>query len=172
NFYENTVANILKKQGYNPVEITDEYGNTWQEINLTERQKDEIIRLSSTDQSVYSTNDLKLEEWVADRFADYVQEQQENENNLGYNIRQFFRKLWETIKSIFSDNLTINTLFNKINSSYYSNFEINLPNTDPRFKVVEDPITANKRVKLIDYYFDQVLDSYRNENPEWSTLSD
>lgn len=34
NFYENTVTNILKKQGYNPVLITDEYGNTWNEITL------------------------------------------------------------------------------------------------------------------------------------------
>jgi hypothetical protein len=32
NFYENTVTNILKKQGYNPVVITDEYGNTWNEV--------------------------------------------------------------------------------------------------------------------------------------------
>jgi len=34
NFYEETIANILKKNGYNPVEITDEYGNTWNEIIL------------------------------------------------------------------------------------------------------------------------------------------
>jgi hypothetical protein len=36
NFYENTVTNILKKQGYNPVLITDEYGNTWNELNIKE----------------------------------------------------------------------------------------------------------------------------------------
>ena len=34
NFYENTVTNILKKQGYNPTLITDEYGNTWNEISI------------------------------------------------------------------------------------------------------------------------------------------
>lgn len=34
NFYENTVANVLKKQGYNPLQITDEYGNTWNEISI------------------------------------------------------------------------------------------------------------------------------------------
>jgi hypothetical protein len=32
NFYENTVTNILKKQGLNPTVVTDEYGNTWNEI--------------------------------------------------------------------------------------------------------------------------------------------
>ncbi len=36
NFYENTVTNILKKQGFNPVVITDEYNNTWNEIELNQ----------------------------------------------------------------------------------------------------------------------------------------
>ena len=34
NFYENTVTNILKKQGYKPELITDEYGNTWNEVDI------------------------------------------------------------------------------------------------------------------------------------------
>lgn len=38
NFYENTVSNILKKQGFNPVVVTDEYGNTWYEIDINEIQ--------------------------------------------------------------------------------------------------------------------------------------
>jgi hypothetical protein len=41
NFYENTVKNILKKN-YKINEITDEYGNTWNEITLTEQNKEEI----------------------------------------------------------------------------------------------------------------------------------
>lgn len=35
-FYENTVANILKKQGLNPVLVTDEYGNTWNEVTVNQ----------------------------------------------------------------------------------------------------------------------------------------
>ena len=42
NFYENTVTNILKKQGYNPILITDEYGNTWNEINIESEYTDNI----------------------------------------------------------------------------------------------------------------------------------
>jgi len=34
NFYEKNVTNILKKQGFNPTLITDEYGNTWNEVTL------------------------------------------------------------------------------------------------------------------------------------------
>ena len=37
NFYENTVTNILKKQGLQPKLITDEYGNTWNEVALSEK---------------------------------------------------------------------------------------------------------------------------------------
>lgn len=44
NFYENTVANILKKQGYAPKQITDEYGNTWNEITINQaRDLSEVL---------------------------------------------------------------------------------------------------------------------------------
>jgi hypothetical protein len=36
-FYENDITNILKKQGYSPKLITDEYGNTWNEIVINEK---------------------------------------------------------------------------------------------------------------------------------------
>lgn len=53
NFYENTAANILKKQGYNTKVVTDEYGNTWNEITINQSrdlqnillQKDEANRI-------------------------------------------------------------------------------------------------------------------------------
>lgn len=38
NFYENTVTNILNKNGYNPIKVTDEYGNTWNEVELSEKR--------------------------------------------------------------------------------------------------------------------------------------
>ena len=42
NFYESTVTNILKKQGFTPVLVTDEYGNTWQEVNVSPVQLQDI----------------------------------------------------------------------------------------------------------------------------------
>jgi len=36
NFYENVVANVLKKQGYTPTQVTDEYGNTWNEVIINQ----------------------------------------------------------------------------------------------------------------------------------------
>ncbi len=38
-FYQETVADVLKKRGYSPTLITDEYGNTWNEISV-EKQRD------------------------------------------------------------------------------------------------------------------------------------
>jgi hypothetical protein len=53
NFYENTVTNVLRKQGYAPNQVTDEYGNTWNEISINQNrdlknillQKDEANRI-------------------------------------------------------------------------------------------------------------------------------
>lgn len=42
-FYETTVTNILKKNGYNPIEVTDEYGNKWNEVTITPEVLSEIL---------------------------------------------------------------------------------------------------------------------------------
>ena len=42
NFYETTVANVLKKQGYTPKQITDEYGNTWNEVVIKPKDLETI----------------------------------------------------------------------------------------------------------------------------------
>lgn len=46
NFYENTVANILKKQGYNPTTYTDEYGNTWNEVTINPIRDSKAVEFS------------------------------------------------------------------------------------------------------------------------------
>ena len=62
NFYENTVTNILKKQGYNPILITDEYGNTWNEVVLNETRDLSPIQFNlSTDAS--QLNLLNTDKW-------------------------------------------------------------------------------------------------------------
>ena len=56
-FYESTIFNILKKQGYNPTRITDEYKNDWYEIdlsNISNRALDTIL-LNLKTQGKYST---------------------------------------------------------------------------------------------------------------------
>jgi len=43
NFYETVVANILKKQGFNAKKVTDEYGNTWNEIEIKPEFEKEFL---------------------------------------------------------------------------------------------------------------------------------
>ena len=47
NFYETTVANILKKQGYNPTLYTDNHGNSWNEIKLNNQRDTQPIQFNS-----------------------------------------------------------------------------------------------------------------------------
>lgn len=49
NFYENTVTNILKKQGYNAAVITDEYGNTWNEVTIESQRDTKTITLKKAE---------------------------------------------------------------------------------------------------------------------------
>lgn len=58
NFYENTVTNILKKQGYNPVEITDEYGNTWNEVTIDSKKQLRPIELQREFTNLPSYSDI------------------------------------------------------------------------------------------------------------------
>jgi hypothetical protein len=43
NFYETTVTNVLKKQGYSPQQFRDEYGNTWNEIEIIPERENQSI---------------------------------------------------------------------------------------------------------------------------------
>jgi hypothetical protein len=73
-FYENDITNILKKQGYNPTLITDEYGNTWNEIDLSNekvKQQTEIIFHSR--ENINEENNLEdLQAPITDNFLDLV----------------------------------------------------------------------------------------------------
>jgi len=68
-FYENTVANILKKQGYNPVEITDEYGNTWNEVSIDDKSLKKI--LFSTSQNTEKSVDKELNKILIDFLSQF-----------------------------------------------------------------------------------------------------
>ncbi len=56
NFYENTVTNILKKQGYNIKKVIDEYGNIWNEVNIKPQRDLNKILLRNVEED----NDIPL----------------------------------------------------------------------------------------------------------------
>lgn len=47
NFYQNTIANILKKQGYEPSLYTDANGNSWNEIEIHKQRDTSAIQFNS-----------------------------------------------------------------------------------------------------------------------------
>jgi hypothetical protein len=76
NFYENTVKNVLNKQygKENVKQITDEYGNTWNEINIIpEREQQQILfQLPKEGQKVASPQLIKLmKEFIKQIGVDY-----------------------------------------------------------------------------------------------------
>lgn len=81
NFYENTVTNILKKQGYSPKLVTDEYGNTWNEVQINPERDLGNILLSNplgfarkVSSIVDSITDSQAEEYTGVKQSDSVQE--------------------------------------------------------------------------------------------------
>lgn len=52
NFYETTVFNILKKQGFNPIKIKDEYDNSWYEIQLDINKNTQTIFANKFDKKI------------------------------------------------------------------------------------------------------------------------
>ena len=74
NFYENTVTNILKKNGYNPVEITDEYGNKWNEIILTKAEQSKTILLSpeTVENNDRTIQDAEIADIVTESLKDSI----------------------------------------------------------------------------------------------------
>ena len=110
NFYENTVTNILKKQGNNPKLITDEYGNTWNEIEIKPEFKEQDIRFSSP--NIEYTGDLAIEEKLADEYS-------ETKTTYSSNIfTQFFQWVKDMI-DLIKNKSKINKLFNDINAGRF-----------------------------------------------------
>lgn len=73
-FYEETVGNILKKQGFNLTVITDEYNNKWYEIEIKPNHKTDTITFKVSDIKAKVLIDLpQAEKWIKDKLGDKIQ---------------------------------------------------------------------------------------------------
>jgi hypothetical protein len=59
-FYEEAVANVLKKQGYTPKQIKDEYGNTWNEITISKDRDQQAVLFQTEDMSMSKASEQTL----------------------------------------------------------------------------------------------------------------
>lgn len=113
---------------------------------------------------LYNLSDnLQIEEKLADDFIRYVQQQEAFEGKLGYNIKIFFKKLYQFFKSIFTNDIDIESLFFRINTGFYADKAVKDSNTI-KYKINTDPYTRQRNIRTINYYFFEALNQYKNEN--------
>lgn len=153
NFYENTVTNVLKKQGYSPVVITDEHGNTWNEVTVDSNKNYTVDLLPLTDEQASTVvNSFKNTILVPGLTAN---QQQEIVNDIAYLLQ---RKVLE------ANGKTING--RDVHAEYKAYLESLLAiTTGKRKEVIQAVIDNYKSIENISYkYFSKLQGVQVKEN--------
>ena len=130
-FYENTVANILKKQGFNPVLITDEYGNTWNEIEIKPEMANETTKFQ-TSKLEYS-GDLAIEEKIME-----LMEKSPDRVVAKSAIEKFFQKLKQFLRDVFNSKDKIGNFIKDVNEGRFSERKTQAASKEVKFQKIED----------------------------------
>ena len=144
NFYENTVTNILNKTyGKENVKlITDEYGNTWNEITITPKMS-ETIRLNTPNGKIEYTGDLAIEEKIAEEAYN-----SKDENISTTLIGKFIQSIKNLFRNIFYEKDNISRLIRKLNQGGFklNNQKTNTTNLPYRYSIT--PIETENDIQL------------------------
>jgi len=101
NFYENTVSNILNKTygKDNVKQVTDEHGNTWNEITIDNNRDQSAIRLKSEEEYYKKQNPLiRLEEKLAELFETY----KATDGFVSENFKKKYPKIAKFLDSLYN----------------------------------------------------------------------
>lgn len=113
NFYENIVSRVLEKKGFNPKLITDEYGNTWNEIEIKKEQAEKALVFESALDMFTSTNPTPVQSDVLDDFyRNYTFRDTSNDESTS---KSNFEKSVEQLKQIQDE---YKKLYNQGNVEY------------------------------------------------------
>ncbi len=139
NFYENTVTNILNKTyGKNNVNvITDEYGNTWNEIILTPEML-ETIRLNTPNGKIEYSGDLALEEKMAEEAFNSKDEKVPTTL-----IGKFIQSIRNMLRNIFKEKDNISRVIRDMNQGRFKNI-------DKKFEKIYEEILSLPEEDVID----------------------
>ena len=134
NFYENTVTNILNRQygKENIKQITDEYGNTWNEITITPKMS-ETVRLNTPNGKVEYTGDLAIEEKMAEEA--YNSKDEKLPTTL---IGKFIQSLRNLLRNLFKERDNISRLIRNLNQGRI------IPSNG---RVIDNPVKPTKLTK-------------------------
>jgi DNA-binding protein Fis len=119
---------------------------------------------------------LEVEEFLADKFMEYVQAEEANASTLKGRIKSFFKALFRNIRMFFSprSRVRIDDLFSDINLGIYRNrpkFEdTDTTKIDPesvRFRTFEDPRLELEGLRYMEYTFFNILNDFAQSKKEY-----
>jgi hypothetical protein len=129
-------------------------------LYLTEKEKTDILNEAK---QLYNINgkvltDLELEEQLADDFADYMSK---SNRSLPNKILNFFKRLLDSIVSLFNNKITIDKLFERINIGKFKNTQVVIP--------IINNIVKTKQIPVNQFDTEDLLNlSASNLNPDIS----
>lgn len=119
------------EQGYNPNLITDEYGNTWNEIEIKPEMANEAIKFQ-TSKLEYS-GDLAIEEKIME-----LMEKSPDRIVAKSAIGKFFQKLKQFLRDVFNSKDKIGNFIKDVNEGRFSDRKIQNVSKEIKFQKVED----------------------------------
>lgn len=159
-FYDNTVTNILKKQGFNPIIITDEYGNSWNEIEINKNNSGIIVfkkeDIDNLNKKLFPLSTLQKNEITANlTFIGLYDIQELKDVKEQFNVSKVEKQLAMKLKSI----LTNDKLSEEQKAEYVKRFQYILTSEgklNPFWKIqVIDYIEGNFGLKKLSKKIDQ-----------------
>ena len=122
-------------------------------------------------------SELALEEKMAEEFREYIETEEATAKSLPSKIRAFFKKLYSLMKNLFTTNVNMDTLFNRINTGFYADKKVLNRDaskfSEPAFRIKEySPKEQKQRVESVTREFFEVIEDIREDNDEYADLSD
>ncbi len=137
---------------------------------LTESEADNILRRARKEFNLEGKSDLAVEEFLADKFRDYVETDQIENRSILEKISDFFKNIYYLIREKLHLNPTIEQVFYNTNRGRYAKkkFEKNRPLVERNWLSNIIPSVYKRRVDMLVDIFEDMIDNLANEYPELS----
>lgn len=145
-------------------------------LYLSPDQQAQLLKEASSKYKIDISDSIAIEERIADEFMEYVQTEESTHKTLGNKIKDFFKHLYQLIKSKLTNDITVNEVFYRAQHGMYktSPFTRNVDNfkvTRYRDKDFKTPYEETRRAVALADFMRKALDSYIENNPEYKNLS-
>lgn len=92
-------------------------------LGLSGTERVDLVREASKESGL--TDPIEIEEWLAERFREYVIDQQSK--SIGQKIRDIFKKLWNLVRGVQKADSMRYSIYKKIMSGGYKNIKQESP---------------------------------------------